>query len=298
MIETRSLSKRYRRITAVDDLSFRAADGRVTGFLGPNGAGKSTTMRMILGLDRPTAGDARIDGRALAEHAAPLRVVGALLDAGAAPGSMTARAHLRWIARAGRIADARVEQVLDDVGLTSAIGRRISSLSLGMRQRLGIAAALLGDPGTLVLDEPVNGLDPDGVRWVRTLLRRLAGEGRTVLVSSHLMSEMQQTADAVVVIGRGRLVAEVSIDELGRAAPIRVRVTDPRRLVAELRRAGAGVESMTDGALRVTGIDTEQVGDAAFACGVRVHELTRERASLEELFMQLTDGEAEHRAAA
>lgn len=214
MIETRRLTKRHRAITAVDDLSLTAPDGRVTGFVGPNGSGKTSTMRMIVGLDRPTSGDATIDGRPLREHRAPQRVVGVVLDARGAPGSMTSRAHLRWLAAAGGIADRRADELLEEVGLASAASRRIAALSLGMRQRLGIAAALLGDPGTLILDEPVNGLDPDGVRWVRHLVRRLAGEGRCVLVSSHLMAEMQQTADRVVVIGAGKLLAHFDIGDL------------------------------------------------------------------------------------
>ncbi|MBF8192618.1 ATP-binding cassette domain-containing protein [Nonomuraea sp. K274] len=214
MIEALHLTKRHRAVTAVDDLSFTAPDGQVTGFAGPNGSGKTSTMRMVAGLDHPTSGTAVIDGRPLREHRAPQRVVGVMLDARSSPEAMTARAHLRWLAAAGRIPGRRADELLEEVGLAGAASRRIGALSLGMRQRLGIAAALLGDPGTLILDEPVNGLDPDGVRWVRRLLRRLAAEGRCVLVSSHLMAEMQQTADRVVMIGAGRLLAEIDLGEL------------------------------------------------------------------------------------
>ncbi|XVQ06753.1 ABC transporter ATP-binding protein [Spirillospora sp. CA-255316] len=220
MIEISGLHKRYRGILAVDDLSFTAPAGRVTGFLGPNGAGKTTTMRIVLGLDRPSSGSATIEGRPLREHAAPQRVVGAVLEAGGAPAGMTARAHLRWLAAAGRIPDARADDLLEQVGLAAVATRRVGALSLGMRQRLGIAAALLGDPGTLIFDEPVNGLDPDGVRWVRHLTRRLATEGRCVLVSSHLMAEMQQTADRIVVIGAGRLLGQFGIGDLADGATL------------------------------------------------------------------------------
>lgn len=214
MIQTQHLTKRFRAVTAVDDLSITAPDGRVTGFVGPNGSGKTSTMRMVVGLDRPTSGAALIDGRQLRDHPAPQRVVGAVLDSRAAPDAMTVRAHLRWLATAGRIPLARADHVLEEVGLGPVRSRRVGALSLGMRQRLGIAAALLGDPGTVILDEPVNGLDPDGVRWVRHLMHRLAAEGRCVLVSSHLMAEMQQAADSVVVIGAGRLLGQLDISGL------------------------------------------------------------------------------------
>ncbi|MFB6396272.1 ABC transporter ATP-binding protein [Polymorphospora lycopeni] len=214
MIETFRLTKRHRVLTAVEDLSFTAPDGQVTGFVGPNGSGKTSTMRIVVGLDRPTSGCATIDGRPSREHRSPQRVVGVVLDARGAPGGMTARGHLRWLAAAGRIPDRRADELLEEVGLAPAASRRIAALSLGMRQRLAIAATLLGDPGTLILDEPVNGLDPDGVRWVRHLVRRLAAEGRCVLVSSHLMAEMQQTADRVVVIGAGRLLGQFDIGDL------------------------------------------------------------------------------------
>jgi len=214
MIETQHLTKRHRSVTAVDDLSMTAPDGQVTGFVGPNGSGKTSTMRMMVGLDRPTSGTATIDQQHLRVHPAPQRAVGVVLDSGGAPDGMTARAHLRWLATAGRIPLTRAEHLLEEVGLGSAASRRVGALSLGMRQRLGIAAALLGDPGTIILDEPVNGLDPDGVRWMRRLMRRLAEEGCCVLVSSHLMAEMQQTADRVVVIGAGRLLGQFDISDL------------------------------------------------------------------------------------
>ena len=214
MIATQHLTKQFRAVTAVNDLSLTAPDGKVTGFVGPNGSGKTSTMRMIVGLNRPTSGTATIDRRHLRDHPAPQRVVGVVLDSKGAPDGMTIRAHLRWLATAGRIPVARADHLLEEVGLGSVASRRIGALSLGMRQRLGIAAALLGDPGTVILDEPVNGLDPDGVRWVRHLMRRLAAEGRCVLVSSHLMAEMQQTADRVVVIGAGKLLGEFDISDL------------------------------------------------------------------------------------
>lgn len=214
MIETKKLTRRFRGLTAVDDLSITVPDGRVTGFVGPNGAGKTTTMRMLVGLERPTSGEAVVDGRRLRDHAAPQRVVGVMLDARSAPDGMTARAHLRWLAAAGRIPAARADLLLEEVGLGSVMSRRIGGMSMGMRQRLGVAAALLGDPGTIILDEPVNGLDPDGVRWMRHLMRDLAAEGRCVLVSSHLMAEMQQTADRVIVIGAGCHLGEFEISDL------------------------------------------------------------------------------------
>jgi len=214
VIEVRDLRKRYGGTMAVDGLSFDVRPGVVTGFLGPNGSGKSTTLRVILGLDHPTAGRATVDGRAYADLPAPIEAVGALLDAGAADGARTARAHLRWVARAARLPRRRIDEVLDLVGLGEVASKRVRSFSLGMSQRLGVATALLGDPATLILDEPVNGLDPEGVAWIRWLLRRLAAEGRTVLVASHHLAEMQETAQAVVVIGRGRLLAESTIAEL------------------------------------------------------------------------------------
>lgn len=214
MIEIQRLTKRHRKAVAVDDLSFEALDGKVTGFVGPNGSGKTSTMRIVVGLDRPTSGFATIDGHHLGRHPVPQRAVGFVLDSKGAPDGMTIQKHLRWLARAGRIPTARADHLLEEVGLGSVATRRIGALSLGMRQRLGIAAALLGDPATVILDEPVNGLDPDGVRWVRQLMRRLAEEGRCVLVSSHLMAEMQQSADRIVVIGAGKLLGQFDISDL------------------------------------------------------------------------------------
>ncbi|MBV9315164.1 MAG: ATP-binding cassette domain-containing protein [Pseudonocardia sp.] len=308
MIEVQNLTKRFGDMTAVDGLTFRAEDGLVTGFLGPNGAGKTTTMRLMLGLDNPSTGWARIDGKPLAAHASPLRVVGALLNASSVAPSMTAKAHLRWFARAGAIPDTRVNEVLEQVGLSSVGTRRVGAMSLGMRQRLGIAAALLGDPGTFILDEPINGLDPEGVVWVRTLLKKLAREGRAVLVSSHLMSEMQLTADKVVVIGRGRLMAELSVSELqggSQRTPIRVRAAQPERLLDALRRnftdmrvehpePGNGQQPGPGSVLRVTGLIPEEVGDTAAANGIAIYELTPVRETLEDVFMRLTQQASEY----
>ncbi|BBG02194.1 MULTISPECIES: ABC transporter ATP-binding protein [Pseudonocardia] len=304
MIEVRDLTRVYRATTAVEDLSFRVQPGTVTGFLGPNGAGKSTTMRMMVGLERPTRGWAHIDGRPIAELASPLREVGVLLDADACPAGMTARGHLRWLARAagvgtGRIGTGRIGTVLERVGLGGAGDRRIGTMSLGMRQRVGLAAALLADPATLILDEPVNGLDPDGVRWLRGLLRDLAAEGRTVLLSSHLMSEMEQTADRVVVIGRGRLVAELDLADMRRAAvPVRLRTVDPDRVLAELRDRVASVATRAvDGdALEVVGATPDEIGVAAHAVGSAVLELAPRARSLEEIYLQLTDDAVDYRA--
>ncbi len=306
MIEVSGLRKDYGGTRAVDDLSFTAPSGKVTGFLGPNGAGKSTTMRMVVGLDRPTRGGAAIDGVRYRDMAAPLRTVGALLDTGAVPRGMTAAAHLRWVAAATRLPDRRVDEVLGTVGLSDVAGKRVGAFSLGMRQRLGIATALLGDPGTLLLDEPVNGLDPEGVRWVRTLIRSLAAQGRTVLVSSHLMGEMAETADRVVVIGRGRLIADTTVADLvRRGSGGRVRVGGPRAesLAAVLRDHGYGVEA-ADGAaaggqdgtasLVVTGAEAADIGELAARYGLALHELTPERPSLEDVFMEITGGSAGH----
>jgi ABC-2 type transport system ATP-binding protein len=301
MIEIQNLTKKFRNLTAVDDLSFTAESGRVTGFLGPNGAGKTTTMRMMVGLDRPTSGWARIDGRELKDFECPLRAVGVLLNVDAAPAQMTARNHLRWLARAGMIPLERADTVLEIVGLGDAMDRRIGSMSLGMRQRVGVAAALLGDPGTLILDEPINGLDPDGVLWIRTLLKKLAAEGRTVLVSSHLMFEMQETADRVVVVGRGRLVAEMSMAELDQqvsTAPVRVRTAHTDEVVAELQRRqdAVTVERLDGDAVRIVGATGEQIGTAAFDVGSPVYELTAEAESLEDVYMKLTHDATEYRA--
>ena len=299
MIEVRGLSKRYGQTVAVDDLSFDAVPGIVTGFLGPNGAGKSTTMRMILGLDHPSAGSATVGGRVYRDLLAPMREVGALLDPKAVHSGRTARAHLGWLARAGGITRNRVEEVLGLVGLADVADRRVGGFSLGMHQRLGIASALLGDPGTLLFDEPVNGLDPEGILWVRTLIKALATEGRTVFVSSHLMGEMQQIADRVVVVGRGRLVADVGVAELTERGPgNRVRVVSPElaRLSELLCDEGALVEGDADGGLLVSGMDAPRVGDVAAANGLRLHELSLRRFSLEDAFMELTHDSVAYRS--
>ncbi|GGO68636.1 ABC transporter ATP-binding protein [Nocardioides deserti] len=296
MISVRGLTKQYGDVRAVDDLTFDVEPGKVTGFLGPNGAGKSTTMRMVLGLDRPTAGTATIAGRPYAALDAPLREVGALLDAGAVHPGRTGRAHLRIAARSNGIPLRRVEEVIGVVGLDPAARRRVRSYSLGMRQRLGIAGALLGDPPVLLFDEPVNGLDLDGVRWIRGLLRRFADEGRTVLVSSHLMSEMQLVADRLLVIGRGRMIADAAIDEVlhgldGR----RVRVRSPR--VEELQAALAGraeTVRVADDEIEVRGLEVAAVGDAAHAARVPVHHLAEAEQSLEHAYLALTGDSVEH----
>jgi len=302
VISVRGLTKQYGAVCAVDDLSFDVGAGAVTGFLGPNGAGKSTTMRMVMGLDRPTAGTATVNGRRYVDLEEPLREVGALLDAGAMHPGRTGRAHLRIAARSNGIPLSRVEEVVAQVGLGSAARRRVGGYSLGMRQRLGIAAALLGDPPVLLFDEPVNGLDLDGVRWIRALLRGFADEGRTVLVSSHLMSEVQLIADRVVVIGRGRLIAEARIDEVlsgvGSAGP-RVRVRTPRP--DDLRRAlgdRAVVEQVSPDELEVTGLAASDVGDAAHSRGVPLHHLAGVEQSLEAAYLALTEDSIEHRGSA
>ncbi|MGW9195619.1 ABC transporter ATP-binding protein [Micromonospora chersina] len=302
MITLRGLTKRFGAATAVDDLTVEIRPGQVTGFLGPNGAGKSTTMRMVLGLDRPTAGQALVNGRPYRELRYPLHEVGALLDATGVHPARSGRAHLRAMARSNGIPARRVDEVLDLVGLDArAAGQPGRALSLGMGQRLGIAGALLGDPPVLLLDEPVNGLDPDGVRWIRRFTRGLADEGRTVLISSHLMSEMQQTADRVVVLGRGRLVADAPLAELIAARPassVRVRGPEPAGLAAleaRLAAEGATVDADEDG-LAVTGVTAGRVGDLAYELGVRLHELTPVAASLEEAFLELTAGSVEYAA--
>lgn len=297
MIEARNLSKRYGDTVAVDDLSFTIRPGVVTGFLGPNGAGKSTTLRMILGLDRPSGGSVTVAGRRYRELERPMSEVGALLDAREVEGVRSARAHLQWLARAGGIEASRVDQVLETVGLTDAAGRKLSGFSLGMSQRLGIATALLGDPPVLLFDEPINGLDAEGILWVRTLLRDLAAEGRTVVVSSHLMHEMETTADHVLVIGRGRLIADLPMAEfthLGSGAHVRVVSPEPDRLRGLLEGAGASV-SADDGGLRVVGLDNVAIADLAAEAEVRIHELTPRHASLEATFMELTHESVEYR---
>ncbi|MFF5259205.1 ABC transporter ATP-binding protein [Actinomadura viridis] len=303
MITLEGLTKRYGEATAVDGLTLSVEPGLVTGFLGPNGAGKSTTMRMILGLDRPTAGTALVRGRRYAEFRHPLREVGALLDAKAVHPGRGARAHLRAMAYSNGIPVSRVEEVLAMVGLAGVSGRRAGTFSLGMGQRLGIAGALLGDPGVLMFDEPVNGLDPDGVRWVRELMRSLAAEGRTVLVSSHLMSEMELTADRLVVIGKGRLLADAPIAEvLAGSSRHRVRVRGPwsegmDALAAGLVARGAAVERVSAGELLVSGVPAETVGELAHGLGVLLHELSPLEATLEQAYMELTAGSVEYAAA-
>ena len=291
MIEVQDLCKIYGDKIAVDHLSFTVRPGTVTGFLGPNGAGKSTTMRLILGLDRPTSGTATIDGKRYQELTAPLRVVGALLEAGAVHPGRSAYNHLLYLAQTQAIPTRRVDQVLDLVGLHDVAHDRVGDFSLGMGQRLGIAAALLGDPEVLILDEPVNGLDPDGIFWFRSMLKYLASQGRTVLVSSHLMSEMAQTADDLIVIGRGRLIAASSTEEFianNSDQTVRVKAPDAVALRALLDSAGAEVSLDDEGALVVRLLDAESIGDIAGNAGLVLHELSPQRASLEEAFMERT----------
>jgi ABC-2 type transport system ATP-binding protein len=298
MIQAHHLRKQYGAHVAVDDLSFEARPGRVTGFLGPNGAGKSTTMRMIMGLDAPTAGTVTVNGVRYAELRNPLRQVGALLDARAFHGGRRAGDHLLALAQSNRIPRRRVDEVLALVGLTNVAGRKAGGFSLGMGQRLGIAAALLGDPGVLLFDEPVNGLDPEGIVWIRSLLRGLAAEGRAVFVSSHLMGEMALTADDLVVIGRGRLIAETSVGEIvQRSANLYVRVRSPQstELGRLLAAAGATVTEIEPGALAVTGADQEGVGDLAGRHGIVIHELVRHEPSLESAYMELTQDAVDYR---
>ncbi|NUP41251.1 MAG: ATP-binding cassette domain-containing protein [Streptomyces sp.] len=301
MIEARGLTKRYGDRTAVEDLTFTVKTGRVTGFLGPNGAGKSTTLRMVLGLDAPTRGRVTVAGRPYAEHPVPLTVAGALLEAKSIHKGRSALGHLMALAHTHGIPRRRVEQVLDQVGLREAAGRRVGGFSLGMGQRLGIAAALLGDPGTVILDEPVNGLDPEGVRWIRTLLKELAAEGRTVFVSSHLMSEMAVTAEHLIIIGRGRLLADTTVEQFVRSAGVgEVKVVSPEAARLRDLLAAPGVEITSDapGTLRVTGADGERIGSAAARHGIPVYELTPHTASLEEAFMELTRDAVEYREGA
>ena len=299
MIEVNGLTKRYGDKLAVDDLSFTVRPGMVTGFLGPNGAGKSTTMRMILELDAPTSGSVTVNGRPYHEHAAPLREVGALLDARSVHPGRSAYRHLLALAQTCGIRRSRVDEVVEAVGLGGAARRRAGGFSLGMGQRLGIAAALLGDPRTVILDEPVNGLDTEGIRWIRSLLQGLAAEGRTVFVSSHLMSEMAMTAQHLIVIGRGRLIADTSMEAfIASAAPavVRVRSTDPAALASLLRARELAVSDAGDGALAVPGLTTDQVGRLAGAAGITLLELTAQQASLEEAFVDMTRDAVEFRA--
>jgi ABC-2 type transport system ATP-binding protein len=298
VIEIRDLTKRYGTTVAVDRLSFEVKPGLVTGFLGPNGAGKTTTMRVLLGLDAPASGQALVNGRRYATIRRPMYEVGALLDANAAHGGRSAFNHLRWLARSNRIGASRVVAVLEQVGLAGVARKQIGGFSLGMRQRLGIAAALLGDPGVLLFDEPVNGLDPEGVRWIRHLMRSLAAEGRTVLLSSHLMSEMELTADRLVIIGRGRLIAETSVQDLAARYDRGVLVRSPRaaELTEVLQAAGATVGEEPGRGLVVKGLDVAEIGDLAAGNGLAVHEVTPRSASLEEAYMELTDDSVDYRA--
>ena len=298
MITVHSLTKRYGTAMAVNDLTFEVQPGVVTGFLGPNGSGKSTTMRMIMGLDTPTSGSALIDGKPFSELAWPLCQVGGLLDAKAFHPARTARNHLRWLALTNNLPVRRVDEVLDQVGLTAAANRRAGKFSLGMSQRLGIAATLLGDPSVLLFDEPVNGLDPEGIRWVRHFLRSLASEGRTVFVSSHLISEMSLTADRLVVIGRGRLIAETSVaDFVARSGGAAVKLVTPdgTAFATALTAAGATVSPGDAGSLTVQGLAAPQIGDLAARDGLRIHELAPIIGSLEDAFMELTRDEVEFR---
>ncbi|GAB2850932.1 ATP-binding cassette domain-containing protein [Streptomyces deserti] len=298
-IDVRDLTKEYGTRRAVDGLTFTVRPGRVTGFLGPNGAGKSTTMRLVLGLDRPTAGSATVGGRAYATLHEPLRHVGALLDAHAAHGSRTARDHLRVLAAANRIPDRRVDEVLEETGLASVARRRVKTYSLGMRQRLGIAAALLGDPEVVMLDEPSNGLDPEGIIWIRELLRRLAGEGRTVLVSSHLMNETASFADHLIVLGRGRLLADTPMREFihARVRPrVRIRTTNPTALKSVLARHGHDAVEHEDGHWIVHHARVDDIGRLTSAAGVPLLELAVEEGTLEQAYLGLTAAEAEFTA--
>ncbi len=299
MITAEALTKRYGDKVAVDAIDFTVRPGQVTGFLGPNGAGKSTIMRMVVGLDRPTAGRVEVNGRPYREHRAPLREVGVLLDARAAHGGRTAYKHLLAIAATHGIGASRVREVISLAGLDPVAGKRVGGFSLGMGQRLGIATALLGDPATIILDEPVNGLDPEGVRWVRRLVRGLAAEGRTVLLSSHLMSEMAQTADRLIVIGRGRILADDPVEDVIAGATrsvVRVRTHDGGRLTATLAGPDVVITTLPDGAIEVSGLGAEQVAGAAAAAGVVLHEVASLTGSLEEAYLALTAGEVEYRS--
>ncbi len=300
MIETIGLTKIYGSATAVDDLSFTVRAGAVTGFLGPNGAGKSTTMRMIVGLDRPTRGAALVNGNRYADHVAPLFEVGALLDARAAHPGRSAYAHLLALATSNGIGKRRVREVLGMVGLEDAAARRVRGFSMGMSQRMGLAAALLGDPAVVLLDEPVNGLDPEGIHWIRGVLRGLAAEGRTVFVSSHLMSEMELTADRLLVVGKGRLLADVSMADMTASVEpvVRVRTTEPDRLAALLSASDVTVTQTEPGVLSVTGRSAAEVGRVAYDQRVLVEELTPVHPSLEQAYLAMTSEHVEYAAGA
>ncbi|MCH8566155.1 ATP-binding cassette domain-containing protein [Nesterenkonia sp. LB17] len=299
MITASGLSKTYGERTAVDGISFALEPGRVTGFLGPNGAGKSTTMRLAMGLDRPSAGQITINGRPFAEHRSPLREVGAVLDARASHPGWTGEQQLRILAATHAIPKTRVQEVIEMTGLSSVASRRIKSYSLGMSQRLGIAAAMLGDPGVLIFDEPINGLDPEGVRWVRQLVRRLAAQGRTVFISSHLMSEMALTADHLIVLGQGRIIADQPlgdfIDATGETRVL-VRTEDSQALMAALAGAGITLISQDAETFEVRGMDARSIGRRALELGVVLHELAPLHSSLEESYLKLTGDYVEHRS--
>ncbi|MDK1474865.1 ABC transporter ATP-binding protein [Streptomyces sp. 549] len=299
MIELTELTKRYGDTTAVDGLSFTVKPGIVTGFLGPNGAGKSTTMRMMLGLDRPTSGDVRIEGKHYKDLQDPLNAIGALLEAKAIHGGRTARNHLLWMAQSNGIPLSRVDAVLEMVGLTQVARKRPKGFSLGMGQRLGIAAALLGEPRILMFDEPVNGLDPEGIQWVRNLMKQLASEGRTVFVSSHLMSEMALTAEHLVVIGQGKLLADTSMSEFIREnsrSYVRVRTPEPERFRDVLSADGLTPAPGADGTMEIDGAEAARIGELAAEHRLVLHELSPQKASLEEAFMQLTAGSVQYQA--
>lgn len=301
MIRVQSLTKHYGDRVAVNGIDFTVEPGRVTGFLGPNGAGKSTTMRMIVGLDRPTAGTAEVNGRPYADLPAPLREVGVLLDARSAHRHRTAYRHLRAIAATHAIGAARVREVIGIAGLDAVADRRVGGFSLGMNQRLGIAAALLGDPPTIILDEPVNGLDPDGILWIRGLLRQLAGEGKTVLLSSHLMSEMTQTADHLLVIGRGSILADGPLHEVVAGVTrsvVRVRTREVERLMTLIVRPEVTVTSHVGGALEIENVAAEDIARTAAAAGIVLSEITTIEGSLEDAYLALTAHDTEYRAAA
>jgi ABC-2 type transport system ATP-binding protein len=299
MIEVRGLTKRYGEKIAVDNLTFAVEPGKVTGFLGPNGAGKTTTMRCILGLDYPDAGTVTVDGHDYHDLDHPMREVGALLDAKAVHGGRSAYNHLLCLAQTNSLPKRRVGEVLELVGLTEVAKKRSKGFSLGMSQRLGIAATLLGDPNVLMFDEPVNGLDPEGILWIRNLMKALAAEGRTVFVSSHLMSEMENTADHLIVIGRGKLIAATSMKEFvagASGASVRVRTPSADQLVRAVTAKGATTSTDEDGAIEVRGMSAEQIGDLAFGEGIRLHELATVRASLEEAYMEVTADSVEYHA--
>jgi ABC-2 type transport system ATP-binding protein len=299
MIEVRGLTKRYGDKVAVNDLSFSIEPGKVTGFLGPNGAGKSTTMRCILGLDAPTSGTVSVGGQRYQDMAYPMREVGALLDAKAVHGGRSAYSHLLCLAQTNGLPKRRVRQVLELVGLSDVAPKRSKGFSLGMSQRLGIAGTLLGDPKVLMFDEPVNGLDPEGILWIRNLMKSLAAEGRTIFVSSHLMSEMEYTADHLIVIGRGRLIADCAMSEFiarSSGTEVRVKTPSPDELVLALASESGQAVAGKDGLLTVTGMTAEKIGDIAFDKGIRLHELATHHASLEAAFMELTHDSVEYRA--